>query len=61
MVKWIDNCVGCTDQGLHCMGSGCPNRGRWVECCDRCMEPLNEDGTCSECDNRKGDEDDEKI
>lgn len=36
MRKLVDNCVGCTDLGLPCMGSSCPNRKTYVEFCDEC-------------------------
>lgn len=36
MKKIIDNCVGCTSMGLHCIGASCPNRSREILCCDKC-------------------------
>ena len=37
MAKRIENhCVGCTDLGLHCIGSHCRNRHVEVTVCDKC-------------------------
>lgn len=36
MVKVENGCVGCTDLGLHCIGSHCRNRRVEVHYCDRC-------------------------
>lgn len=55
MEKTFDECVGCTDLGLHCIGSTCPNRNvtRWF--CDKCDEELDDvylyDGMelCEDC------------
>lgn len=41
MRKVIDNCVGCTDLGLPCMGNSCPNRKTYVEFCDECDDHAN--------------------
>ena len=36
-MKQIENeCVGCTDIGLHCLGSSCPNRKVVHYYCDDC-------------------------
>lgn len=36
MVKYEDECVGCTDLGLYCLGIACSNRNvpHWY--CDKC-------------------------
>ena len=36
MKKVENECVGCTDLGLHCLGSSCPNREVIRFYCDRC-------------------------
>ena len=36
MRKVVNECVGCTDIGLPCMGSGCRNRNVVRFYCDRC-------------------------
>lgn len=36
MIQYEDNCVGCTDIGLWCMGSACPNRNIPHYYCDNC-------------------------
>ena len=36
MIKKIDNCVGCTTIGMHCIGEACPNRSYVTHCCDNC-------------------------
>ena len=38
MKKIKSECVGCTDIGLHCLGSACPNREVVHFYCDRCKE-----------------------
>ena len=40
MVKIENHCVGCTDLGLHCLGSSCNNRNIEVYYCDKCGEEL---------------------
>lgn len=36
-MKKIENeCVGCTDIGLHCLGISCPNRSVVRYYCDEC-------------------------
>lgn len=36
-MKRIENdCVGCTDLGMHCMGSACPKREAVHYYCDEC-------------------------
>ena len=54
MVKIENRCVGCTDIGLHCIGSHCPNRNVEVYYCDKCGDEIcgevhDEDG-CDLCD-----------
>lgn len=36
MKKTENECVGCTSVGLHCLGSGCPNRSVTRYYCDEC-------------------------
>lgn len=36
MQRIEDECVGCTDMGLRCMGSNCPNRDVVKYYCDYC-------------------------
>lgn len=55
MVKIENHCVGCTDLGMHCIGSGCRNRNVEIHYCDHCDEELGDiydvDGEelCEEC------------
>lgn len=42
MEKTFDECVGCTDLGLPCIGSSCPNRNVTRFYCDECGEELTE-------------------
>ena len=38
-MKKIENeCVGCVDIGLHCLGISCPNKNVIHFYCDRCGE-----------------------
>ena len=41
MRKIVDNCVGCKDMGLPCLGSSCPNGKTYVEFCDECDNLAN--------------------
>ena len=43
MIRIENHCVGCTDFGLHCLGSSCPNRDVEVHTCDRCGEEVELD------------------
>lgn len=36
MEKIENECVGCVDIGLHCLGDSCPNRNVLHFYCDRC-------------------------
>lgn len=38
MVKYENECVGCTSIGLHCIGSSCRNRNVPHFYCDECGE-----------------------
>ena len=38
VVKYEDECVGCTDLGLHCIGGACRNRNVPHFYCDKCGE-----------------------
>lgn len=55
MIKYENECVGCTSLGMHCLGVGCPNRKVPHYYCDECgddVEDLYEyDGEelCIEC------------
>ncbi len=57
MLRIEDHCVGCSDSGMHCMGSHCPNRNVRVFYCDNCEEEIIDgdvyevDGVdlCEEC------------
>lgn len=41
-MKQVENeCVGCTTIGLHCMGSGCPNRNATHFYCDECNDETD--------------------
>lgn len=41
-MKRVENdCVGCTDVGLPCMGSGCPNWQVTHFYCDECGDENN--------------------
>ena len=41
MIRFTNECVGCTGLGLPCMGSSCPNRKVPRIYCDRCEEELD--------------------
>lgn len=54
MKKIIDNCVGCTDIGLQCIGKSCPNKAYLSSVCDSCEREVklykyNGGEYCSEC------------
>jgi hypothetical protein len=55
MKKLFDECIGCTDIGLPCIGSSCPNRSVTRFFCDKCDEEITEvflyDGQelCEDC------------
>lgn len=55
MLKYENQCVGCTSMGLSCMGATCPNRNVPIYYCDRCCEELAEvydvygEELCEEC------------
>lgn len=53
MRKLVDNCVGCMDLGLHCIGRSCPNRKIYVEFCDECDDKadcfLDGKALCEDC------------
>ncbi len=38
MIIYENECVGCTDSGIPCMGKGCPNRRVPRFYCDECRE-----------------------
>ena len=43
MVKYEDECVGCTSMGLYCLGSACSKKNvpHWY--CNKCDEEFNPD------------------
>ena len=55
MTEYKNNCVGCRDIGLPCMGDACSNKNIRIFYCDRCgkrMEPankINSEHLCEEC------------
>lgn len=54
MKKVEDECVGCTDLGLHCLGNRCPNKNVVRFYCDRCgnegkLRHYNGEELCEEC------------
>ena len=55
MIRYENECVGCTGLGLPCMGDSCPNRMVPRFYCDRCKEEVDDlydfDGEelCGEC------------
>lgn len=55
MKKTYNECVGCTDLGIGCIGSCCPNRRVTRFYCDKCDEEITEvflyDGMelCEDC------------
>lgn len=63
MVKIENHCVGCTDLGLHCLGSVCPNINVEVHYCDKCGSELGEDFEMADgeelCENCSDAEDDD--
>ena len=54
-MKRIENeCVGCTDVGLHCLGNSCPYRNVEHHYCDACGEEdelydFDGEELCIEC------------
>ena len=38
MQKIKNECVGCSDMGMHCLGSSCPNRNVVHFYCDKCKK-----------------------
>ena len=54
MRKVVNECVGCTDIGLHCIGSSCRNRNVIRFYCDRCgaevkLYHYDDEELCEEC------------
>ena len=55
MIKYENQCIGCTSMGLPCMGSTCPNLNVPIYSCNKCDEEIDEiyevDGEelCEEC------------
>lgn len=43
MVRYENECVGCRDLGLPCLGSTCPNRNVPHFECDKCREEFSPD------------------
>ena len=55
MIVTKDECVGCKDMGLPCLGDSCPNRNVTRMYCDRCRREVEElreyegEQLCPEC------------
>ncbi len=55
MIRTENECVGCRDMGMPCMGSSCPNRNVKRLYCDNCKEEVDElhdvygDELCNDC------------
>lgn len=54
MKKIVNECVGCTDIGLHCIGDSCPNRNVVRFYCDKCgaettLYDYYGDELCADC------------
>lgn len=43
MIELRNECVGCIDIGLPCLGSGCPNKRVPRLVCDDCHYDIDED------------------
>lgn len=43
MVRFENQCLGCEDLGMHCLGEACPHRRVEVHICDRCGEEIGEE------------------
>ena len=66
-VKIENECVGCTDLGLYCIGSSCPKRSVERYYCDRCGAECSPDNgdfgfddLCDDCYEVMKDEDDQE-
>lgn len=42
MKRVFNECVGCKDMGLYCLGSACPNREVTRYFCDKCRQEAEE-------------------
>lgn len=55
MIRFENQCLGCEDLGMHCLGAACGRRRVEVHYCDRCGEELGDiyevDGEelCGDC------------
>lgn len=55
MIRYVDECVGCSSMGLFCLGASCPNRNVrrfFCDCCQQEAERLfiyNGDELCEYC------------
>lgn len=54
MKKTENECVGCTNVGLYCLGSSCPNRNVIRFYCDKCGDETTlynyyGEELCQEC------------
>ena len=55
MVRIENQCLGCEDLGMHCLGAACPRKRVEVRICDKCGEELDDiyevDGEelCEDC------------
>ena len=67
-VRIEDECVGCTDLGMYCMGSSCPNRRVERYYCDRCGAECSPDNggfgfddLCEDCYEVMSREDEDNV
>lgn len=54
MKRVVNECVGCTDIGLHCIGDSCPKRNVVRFYCDKCgnettLYDYYGDELCADC------------
>jgi hypothetical protein len=55
MIKYKNNCVGCRDIGLPCMGDACSNKRVRIFYCDRCggesrtLYVYDDEQICGDC------------
>ena len=54
MLKYEDECVGCSSTGLPCLGAACPNRNVPRHYCDECgnetkLYEYDDRELCADC------------
>lgn len=55
MIKYGNNCIGCRDIGLPCMGDACRNQRAKRFYCDKCGDEVktlyvyNDEHICGDC------------